>query len=229
MVLTRLAKKASKHLAQPYVKTITRKRAQRVTPKVCYSYIVKELRQSNNRLQLCQQEKNIVRQCLLSKYYLSSMQWAPLLEKHIKEKFSISSPTNNTSGDGCSPKKKNIEIKVSLGTMDGSFNFVQIRPDHHIHYYLFLAYDVYFGKEGKVYWFLCKPHELYRLLPQYGTYAHGTISKLGKITQQNLKGRNIEYALRPSPRAQKTSKQYTLWQVMLKRFQSTEASIHKLI
>lgn len=229
MVFTRLAMKASKHLAQPCIKKSINKRVRRVTPKVSYNYIVKELRQPNNRLQLCQEETNIVRKCLLSKYYLSSMQWAPLLEKHIKEKFGISTPRNNTSGDGCSPKKKNIEIKVSLGTMDGSFNFVQIRPDHHIHYYLFLAYDVYFGKEGKVYWFLCKPHELYRLLPQYGTYAHGTVSKLGKITLRNLKGHNIEYALRPSPRAQKTSKQYALWQVMLKQFQCTEAFIRKLL
>ncbi len=229
MVQTRLTKKASKHLAQPSIIKQIRKRAQRVTPKICYNHIVKELRQANNRLQLCQKERNIVKKCLLSKYYLSSMQWAPLLEKHIKEKFKISCPTDKTSGDGCSSKGNNIEIKVSLGTMDGAFNFVQIRPDHNIHYYLFLAYDVYFGKEGRVYWLLCKSQDLYRLLPQYGTYAHGTVSKLGRITLRNLKGRNIEYALRPSPRAHKTSKQHTLWQIMLERFQCTEASIRKLI
>jgi hypothetical protein len=194
-----------------------------------YSDIANELRQNTSGHKLCQDETNVVRKCLLCRYYLSSMQWGPLMEKFIKNKFNITKPLNSTSGDGCSKRKKNIEIKVSLGTSHGSFNFVQIRPDHKIHYYLFLAYDLHVGKEGKVYWLLCKPQELYKLIPEYGGYAHGTVAKFGKISQRNLKGRNMEYALRPSPLAQKGSKPYKLWQIMLKKFQRTESAIMKAI
>lgn len=194
-----------------------------------YSDIAKELRLNTNRLKVCQDEKDVIRKCLLCRYYLSSMQWGPLMEKFIKDKFKINKPKDSTSGDGCSPKKKNIEIKVSLGTSQGAFNFVQIRPDHKIHYYLFLAYDLYFSKEGRVFWFLCKSQELYKLIPEYGGYAHGTVAKFGKITLRNLKGRNMEYALRPSPHAHKGSKPHILWQLMMKKFYKTESAIMKAI
>lgn len=194
-----------------------------------YTNIVKELRQNTNKIKICQEEKDTTRKCLLCRYYLSSMQWGPLLEKHIKEKFCINKAKNSTSGDGCSKKKKNIEIKVSLGTSQGSFNFVQIRPDHNIHYYLFLAYNLHYGKEGRIHWFLCKPQELYKLIPEYGGYAHGTVAKFGKITQRNMKGRNMEFALRPSPSATKGSKPHKLWQILLKKFERTEKAILKTI
>lgn len=215
---------AVKRTNQKNVKSSTKKNCNRF-----YTDIAKELRQNTNWTKLCQDEHDIVRKCLLCKYYLSSMQWGPLLEKYIKHKFNISKAKNSTSGDGCSSKGKNIEIKVSLGTSQGAFNFVQIRPDHNIHFYLFMAYDVHYGKEGKVYWFLCKSQELYKLIPQYGSYAHGTVSKFGKITYRNLKGRNMEYALRPSPKARKGTHPNTLWQVLLKKFQRSENDIRKLI
>ena len=205
------------------------KRPPKSQPSHFFSHLAKELRQSTSRTKLCDQETNCVRKCLLCKYYLSSMQWGPLLEKYIKNKFNISKPKNSTSGDGCSPKNKNIEIKVSLGTIEGTFNFVQIRPDHNVQFYLFLAYDVHYGKEGKVYWFLCKAQELYKLIPQYGGYAHGTVSKFGNIHSRNLKGRNMEYALRPSPTARKGTKPFALWQIMLKKFLHTEKSIKNII
>lgn len=194
-----------------------------------YTNIVKELRKNTNKVKICHDELDTVRKCLLCRFYLSSMQWGPLLERFIKEKFKIGKPKNSTSGDGCSPKQKNIEIKVSLGTAQGTFNFVQIRPDHSIHYYLFLAYDLHFGKEGKIYWFLCNAQELYKLIPQYGGYAHGTVAKFGKITLRNMKGRNMEYALRPSPSSRQGSNPYKLWQIMMKKFHVSENVIKKTI
>ena len=194
-----------------------------------YRNIIKELRKNTNKVKICKDEMDIVRKCLLCRFYLSSMQWGPLLEKYIKDRFKIGKPLNSTSGDGCSPRKKNIEIKVSLGTSQGTFNFVQIRPDHNIHYYLFLAYDVYFGKEGKIYWFLCNAQALYKLIPQFGGYAHGTVAKFGKITLRNMKGRNMEYALRPSPSSRHGSNPYKLWQIMIKKFIVSENVIRKTI
>lgn len=218
-------------MSKKNVKRVTKKQS---TPKNTksvqfYKNIVKELRKNTNKVKLCQDEVDIVKKCLLCRYYLSSMQWGPLLEKFIREMFKIGKPKNSTSGDGCSPKKKNIEIKVSLGTSQGTFNFVQIRPDHNIHYYLFLAYDVYFGKEGKIYWFLCKAQDLYKLIPQYGGYAHGTVAKFGKITFRNMKGRNMEYALRPSPSSRQGSNPHKLWQTMIKKFNVSETTIKKTI
>jgi hypothetical protein len=175
----------------------------------------------------CTKEQNIVRKCLLCKYYLSSNEWSVLLEKHIKELFKISKSVNNTSGDGCSMNNLNIEIKVSLGTKDGTMNFVQLRPDHDINYYLLLAYDVSVENYGKVYWFLCKPDDLYELLPTYGGYAHGSIERLGKITKDNIKGRNCEYALRPNP--YKNGKPKQLWDLMIENYQSTEETIRETL
>lgn len=192
-----------------------------------YVDIALKLRNKECGIKLCNKEENIVRKCLLCKYYLSSNQWSVLIEKHIKEIFKISKRVNNTSGDGCSENKLNIEIKVSLGTKDGTMNFVQLRPDHSIDYYVLLAYDVSVDKYGKVYWFLCKPNDLYELLPTYGGYAHGSIEKLGQINKDNIKGRNCEYAIRPSP--YKNGKQKQLWDIMIEKHQTTEETIRETL
>ena len=67
---------------------------------------------------------------------MSSIEYGPLLEHDIKNIFDIKPRINTNSGDGVI-NNKNIEIKVTLGDKKGGFNFVQIRPNHDIHYYLF--------------------------------------------------------------------------------------------
>lgn len=147
----------------------------------------------------CMSECNLLYKCIYCKKYLSSNQWGPLLESHVKKLFSLKKPIDHVSGDGCSSNGKNIEIKISLGDSKGRFNFVQIRPDHNIDYYIFMCYNLSDDELGKIYWFLCPSNKLYKLLPKYGGYAHGTIQKFGKIEMANLFGHNYEYAIRPNP------------------------------
>lgn len=168
----------------------------------------------------CLSEPNLLYKCIYCKKYLLPTQWGPLLEAHIKKLFSLKKPINRMSGDGHSTNGKNVEIKVSLGDVKGSFNFVQIRPDHKIDYYIFMCYNVFDDELGKIYWFLCPSNKLYELLPKYGSYAHGTIEKFGKIEMTNMYGHNYEYALRPDP-----INNTHLWDILIKLFSCDEKYI----
>ena len=70
-------------------------------------------------------------------------------------------------------------------------------------------------KLGEGYIFKVPSQVMYNLIIRYGGYAHGTCSKLGKITEYNIKGRNCEYALRCDPNAKK-GKNYELWNEFMK-------------
>lgn len=187
------------------------------------------MREKNNNLELCQKETNLLKKCIFSKFHLSSNQWSPLLEKHIKTMFNIGKCNSKTSGDGCSSNRKNIEIKVSLGDQYGQINFVQLRPDHDIDFYIFLAYNLFEGQNGELQWFLCKPDDLYELIPIYGGYAHGSIQQHGKITEENIKGRNLEYVLRANPTKNINTKSRILWTVLVDRFGADESKIRNSI
>lgn len=192
-----------------------------------YIEIANNIRNKNDNKQKCIDEKDTLKKCLLCKYYLSSNEWSLIIEKHIKQLFQIGKKVNHISGDGCFKSILNVEIKVSLGTDDGTFHFVQIRPDHDIHYYILLAFDIKQDKYGKLYWFLCESEKLYELLPTFGCYAHGTVGKLGMITEDNIKGRNCEYALRPSP--YKNGKPSILWKTLTDSFLCTQEHIAKVL
>ena len=149
-----------------------------------------------------------------------------VLENSIKQKFNILQAKDNMSGDGLI-NNKTVEIKVSLGS-NGQFNFVQLRPSHTIDYYLFLIYDVYssYSELGQIHWFLSKPNDLYKLLPKYGGYAHGTVSINGKITEENIckKGNEkLEYSLRPNNL--KNGKPKELWNILIDKFSTSENDI----
>jgi hypothetical protein len=191
--------------------------------------IVKEMRNPVDYLKVCKEEKDILRKCILCKKFLSSNQWSVLLEGYIKDKFKIKKAEDGISGDGISPSGLKIEIKVSLGGLDGSVNFVQIRPDHKIDYYLFLVYNLFEDEIGGIYWFLCPAIRLYKLIPEFGGYAHGTISKLGKISNENLYNRNCEFALRPNPIKNKGCKSRELWDRIKLEFEVDEEDIFELI
>lgn len=181
--------------------------------------LVSSMKLATDYKTLCQNETDILKKCILCKRFLSANQWSVIMESHIKRRFNIGRPNSSVSGDGCSKiNGMNVEIKVSLGDSQGQMNFVQLRPDHNIDYYLLLAYNMFESTMGKVYWFLCKADDLYELIPAFGSYAHGTIEKLGVITSDNMKGRNCEYCLRPNPLKPVDSKQRVLWDVMVGRF-----------
>lgn len=184
-----------------------------------YKELVQDMRNAKTYFDMCISERDLFKKCILCKKHLTPSQWSCVLEEHVKHVLNIGKRTDNISGDGCSRSLKyNIEIKVSLGDLRGNLHFVQLRPDHKIDFYVFLVYNLFEGELGKNYWFVCKPHELYKLLPEYGGYAHGTIKQLGKITVDNIFGRNCEYALRPHPNGKKQTKGGQLWDMFLKRF-----------
>ena len=194
--------------------------------------IVNQMRNIQNNeeiLKICKNEKDILRQCILCKYYLSSNKWSLILQESIKNKFNINKSMNNTSGDGLI-NGKNIEIKVSLGDSLGNFNFVQLRPSHKIDYYLFLVYNLHEPKSdlGKIYWFLTEANELYKLVPKYGGYAHGTKKINGEITLENILKNNYEYSLRPNPFSNENDKKKKLWNEMIK-YIKTEREIKKIL
>ena len=193
-----------------------------------YKSIVNIMRSNNDILNKCINETNVLYKCILCRNGLSSNQWSSVLESYIKNKFHISPKINNTSGDGVSYTGKNIEIKVSLGSNNGQINFVQLRPDHNIDYYLFLVYNLFEDDLGKIYWFLIEPKDLYKLIPKYGGYAHGTVTTNGKITLSNLYNRNMEYCLRPNPTKLNTFKCRELWDKLLK-YQKTEEQIMNIL
>ena len=136
------------------------------------------------------------------------------LEILCKKDLNIGAPRNETSGDG-HKNDKNYEIKISIHANESKINFVQIRPDHNIDYYIFIAYNMYVGEFGKAHIFKIPSNIVYDLIVRYGGYAHGTCSVLGQITIDNIKGRNCEYALRCNPNAKK-GKSFELWNEFIK-------------
>lgn len=170
------------------------------------TYIV-ELQQNINHKQHFRNETNITSKCIYAKLHLSSNTYGPLFEQYIKQRLSIKRTLNSISGDGII-NGYNIEIKISLGDKHGCFHYVQIRPDHNIHYYMLMAYKIFEKPFGQVYWFLIPHDDIIEIINDYGSYAHGTITKLGKINRDNISGRNCEYAFRPNPTLKNTTKSY---------------------
>ena len=187
--------------------------------------IVKEMRKKVDSVKMIEDENDTLKKSAMCRKFLGPTQWGPLLEKHIKEKFNIGRCLDSTSGDGLTINNKRVEIKVSLGGDTGGFNFVQLRPDHKIDYYLFLAYNLHEGDFGKLHWFLCEPTQLYKLLPEFAGYSHGTQAKFGKISKENIYGRNCEYSLRPNPNKSLKNKSRKLWNLLIQKFAIKEAEI----
>lgn len=135
---------------------------------------------------------------------LSGQQTGPLIENYIREKcFMKKNKASDCNGDCKDRFMEDNEIKASGGGVNhNSYNYVQIRLNHKVDNYIFTAYHLTkdnYMYGGKLYLFKIKKKDMYPLIEQYGSYAHGTKSKLGKITLEDLqKTYNIkEYALRP--------------------------------
>jgi len=108
-----------------------------------------------------------------------------LIEHYIKQKH------NGT----------NIEIKVSNGGQThNKFNYVQIRLNHNCDYLLTAYYLDVSNIEscGELFIFVLTKNDIKELVLKYGSYAHGTVKNLGKITNEDLDINNSkEYAFRP--------------------------------
>lgn len=145
-------------------------------------------------------------QCIYCLTTMSAQKYGPYMERYIKDKFSLRGAENETSGDAISKYK--MEIKVSLRQNNSAFNFVQLRPDHDVDYYLFLAYDLL---ADEVKWLFIPSDAIVSLILDYGNYAHGTIKANGPITTDNIYGKGYEYALRPNKFTKEGSKSNDLW------------------
>lgn len=123
-----------------------------------------------------------------------------ILESYIINKYKmIKSKSSECIGD-CSKNNKTIEIKVSLGgKTHNNFNYVQLRPNHKIDYYILTAYIINnsnINDLGDLYIFQINKESMLILIKKYGAYAHGTIAKLGKIDIIDEKS-DKEYCIRP--------------------------------
>ena len=172
-----------------------------------------ELQPVNDLQSQLQSATSLVEKFILLRRGVTPQSTVP--EAMIMRDLKIGRPLNETSGDG-HKNGINYELKFSLHTKDGGFNFVQIRPDHAVDYYLVGGYNLFEGEIGKAYIFKVPAEKIYELLPEYGGYAHGTVKELGKITCDNIKGRGCEFALRPNPNANEGTKPKKLWNELLK-------------
>ena len=96
----------------------------------------------------------------------------------------------------------NFEIKISNGgSKHNRFNYVQLRMNHNCHYILTAYYmdDENIEGCGELFIFKLNKTEMKKIILKYGSYAHGTIHKLGAITCDDLNNpiNNKEYAIRP--------------------------------
>jgi hypothetical protein len=172
---------------------------------VCGSQLLDILNNKNINHSLkileCETLKDAHEYCLVNR--LSGQQTGPLIEKFIIDKCGMCKVNaSECQGDG-KYNENFVEIKVSLGGQNrNKFNYVQIRPQHTVEYYILTAYYLDWSNiidNGELFIFLIKKLDMINLLEKYGSYAHGTIKRLGKITRESiLNSSNVEYALRPT-------------------------------
>jgi hypothetical protein len=161
------------------------------------------LSRCNHKKEIFKESSNIKEAHIYCKInQLSGQISGPLIEYYIKNKYNMIK--NNASlciGD-VKHKNKNIEIKISTGGKENNkFNYVQLRVNHNCDYIL-TAY--YLSKEnlktmGELFIFRLNKNNMKDIILKFGTYAHGTIQKLGVIKQKDLNNptNDREYAIRP--------------------------------
>jgi len=174
---------------------------------------LRETKDKKLELEKINNEKTLTGKCILSRRYLTPQ--STDLETICKKDLGIGNALNATSGDG-HKNGINYEIKASIHANKSKLNFVQIRPDHNVNIYILIAYNMYENdKNGNAHIFKIPSHIVHELIVRFGGYAHGTCAVLGKITSDNIKDRNCEYALRCDPNAKK-GKSFELWNEFMK-------------
>lgn len=141
--------------------------------------------------------------CIFAKVHnLTGQVSGPLIERYVGDKYGLAKNKPSVcNGDLCM-NNKNQEIKASLGGKNhDKFNFVQLRLNHDCDY-IFIAYyisDTNLDEYGELFTFKLDKRSLKKVIVKYGTYAHGTVKKLGPITKKSLNDliNNKEYAIRP--------------------------------
>jgi hypothetical protein len=163
---------------------------------------VLELSKINHKKEILKQENLKLAHIYCKIHNLSGQISGPLIENYIQYKYQMNKNNSSECIGDLSINNINYEIKISLGGKDhNKFNFVQIRMNHVCDYFL-IAY--YISKEnldnlGELYIFQLNKENLKEIILKYGSYAHGTLEKLGSITLLDLNNNenDKEYALRP--------------------------------
>lgn len=101
---------------------------------------LRETKDKKHILEKIKNEKTLTGKCILSRRYLTPQ--STNLETICKKDLGIGNALNSTSGDG-HKNGINYEIKLSIHANKSKINFVQIRPDHDINYYILIAYNMY--------------------------------------------------------------------------------------
>lgn len=190
--------------------------------KIDCNQIVNELREENNveikskAIDQAKKSTDLWEKCVLLRKFTGPQSIEA--EKIIKNDLKLEGALDNFSGDGIKGGVK-YEIKVSIHDKEGNINIRQIRPHHKIDFYIIVGFNLFKGASGEVHIFKIPVEIIYKLIPEFGTYTHGTIDKNGKITDESIdsnKKNSYEYSLTPKPNASINSKAYRLWQKFLK-------------
>jgi hypothetical protein len=133
---------------------------------------------------------------------LSGQETGPLVENYIKEHFDMKKNKASLCIGDLQYNQTNYEIKVSTGGKDNNkFNYVQLRINHSCEYILTAYYinDDNIENMGELFIFKLKKSELKYVILNYGGYAHGTMKKLGPVSEEDLENEmnDKEYAIRP--------------------------------
>ncbi len=134
---------------------------------------------------------------------LSGQETGPLIESYILSKYNLhKNSSSDCIGDAMCNNSTNLEIKVSTGGKEkNKFNYVQLRMNHNCEYLLTAYYIDYTNIDtlGELFVFRVSKPQMQDLILKYGSYAHGTIQKLGKITKEDLANplNDKEYVIRP--------------------------------
>jgi hypothetical protein len=133
---------------------------------------------------------------------LSGQVSGPLIENYIKVKYEMKKNNASDCTGDLNFNEQNLEIKVSNGgKCHNKFNYVQLRMNHTCAYILTAYYidNTNVDHCGDLFIFKLTKNDLKQLIAKYGSYAHGTIQKLGVISAQDLEDHtnDKEYAIRP--------------------------------
>ena len=192
-----------------YLKKKIKKMSDELKDKLKY---VLELPKINHRTEILKQENLKLAHIYCKIHNLSGQISGLLIENYIQHRYKMNKNNSSECIGDLSINNINYEIKISLGGKEhNKFNFVQIRMNHVCDYFL-IAY--YICKEnlnnlGELYIFQLNKENLKDIIVKYGSYAHGTVEKLGPITLINDDENDKEYALRPKYND-------NCWQMLLK-------------
>jgi hypothetical protein len=157
----------------------------------------------NHKKEIIKQSSNLKDAHIYCKVnQLSGQISGPLIEYYIKNKYNMIKNNSSLCIGDLKYNNKNIEIKISTGGKDNNkFNYVQLRINHNCNYILTAYYisDENLKIMGELFIFKLNKFNMKNIILKYGTYAHGTIEKLGSITNKDLNNPNNdkEYAIRP--------------------------------